>query len=77
MVLREGLLIAVIGIALGLAGSFWVTRFMVALLHDVSPNDPATFVAVPVLLALVALVASYLPARRAALVEPLEAIRYE
>ncbi|HEX7185613.1 MAG TPA: ABC transporter permease [Thermoanaerobaculia bacterium] len=77
MVLREGLLLTVIGIALGLAGSFWITRFMVALLHDVSPNDPVTFAAVPVLLALVALVASYLPARKAALVEPLEAIRYE
>ena len=77
MVLRQGFLLAAAGIAIGLAGALLVTRLMLALLYDVSPRDPATFAAVPALLALVALFASWLPARRAATVEPLEAIRYE
>ena len=50
---------------------------MIALLYGVSPTDPATFAAVPLLLAAVSLFASWMPARRAAAVEPLEAIRYE
>jgi ABC-type antimicrobial peptide transport system permease subunit len=77
MVLKEGMALALLGIGLGLAGSLAVTRFMKAILFEVSTTDPATFAAVPVLLAAVALLASYLPARRAAGVEPLEAIRYE
>jgi predicted permease len=77
MILKEGLALALLGIGLGLAGALLVTRFMRALLFEVSTTDPATFAAVPLLLAAVALLASYLPARRAAGVEPLEAIRYE
>lgn len=77
MVLREGLAITLLGIGLGLAGALAVTRLMLALLYGVSPTDPATFAAVPMLLASVALLASWLPARRAASVEPLQAIRYE
>jgi putative ABC transport system permease protein len=77
MVLREGLVLALLGIGLGVAGALAVTRFLRALLYEVSTTDPAIFAAVPVLLAAVALLASYLPARRAAGVEPLEAIRYE
>jgi putative ABC transport system permease protein len=77
MVLKEGLLLAVLGIGAGLAFSLLATRAMTALLYGVSATDPATFTAVPLLLALVALLASYVPARRAAEVEPLEAIRYE
>jgi len=77
MVLREGLGITLLGIAIGLAAALAVTRLMLALLFGVSPTDPATLAAVPVLLAGVALLASWMPARRAASVEPLEAIRYE
>jgi predicted permease len=77
MVMKEGLLLAVLGIGAGLAFSLLATRLMKALLYEVSATDPATFAAVPLLLALVALLASYLPARRAAGIEPLEAMRYE
>ena len=77
MVLREGLAVTLTGVAIGLACALAVTRLMLALLYGVSPTDPATFAAVPLLLAAVALLASWMPARRAAAVEPLEAIRYE
>jgi predicted permease len=77
MVLREGLGITLLGIAIGLAAALAATRLMISLLYNVSPADPWIFAAVPVLLAAVALLASWLPARRAAAVEPLEAIRME
>ena len=77
MILREGLAITLLGIAAGIAGAVALTRLLSALLFGVGSLDLETFVAVPVLLALVALCASWLPARRAAATEPLEAIRYE
>jgi putative ABC transport system permease protein len=77
MVLKEGVGLALAGIAVGLFGAFVMTRLMAALLFDVSPTDPVTFVAVPALLAAIALFASWVPAQRAASVPPLEAIRYE
>lgn len=76
-VLREGLTVATVGIVLGLAGALAVTRVLSSFLYDVSPTDPITFTGMTALLVIVALVASYLPARRAAQVDPMVALRCE
>jgi ABC-type antimicrobial peptide transport system permease subunit len=65
------------GVGIGLAVALVATRVLSALLYRISPFDPATFASVAVLLTLVALAASYAPARRAARIEPLNALRYE
>ena len=75
MVLRRCLKLVTAGVTLGLAGAVAVTRVLGAFLFDVKPTDPATFVAVATLLATVALLAGFLPARRAARVDPLVALR--
>jgi predicted permease len=77
MVLLQGARLAALGIAIGLASAFLVTRFMTAFLFGVQPTDPLTFVAVSGLLVAVALLACYIPARRATRVDPLIALRYE
>jgi putative ABC transport system permease protein len=77
LVIRKGMLLALIGIAGGLAASLVLTRVMQSMLFEVSASDPATFLGVAVLLALVALLACYLPARRATKVDPITALRYE
>ena len=77
MVLRQGLVLAAAGIVLGLGGAAAATHLLRASLFEVSPTDPVTFAAVPLVLLAIALLATYLPARRAAAVEPLEALRYE
>jgi len=77
LVIRRGLALAIGGIALGTAGAYAVTRVLRSLLYGVSERDPRTFAAVAVLLGGVALFASWIPARRAARVDPLAAMRME
>jgi putative ABC transport system permease protein len=77
MVLGQGTKLAAIGVAIGLAGAFLLTRVMSTLLFEVSVTDPATFAAVVALLAIVTLLACYIPARRATKVDPMIALRCE
>jgi putative ABC transport system permease protein len=77
LVIAQGMALAGIGIGIGIAGALAVTRVLQTLLFGVTATDPATFAGVSALLALVALAACYLPARRAALVDPMEALRHE
>jgi predicted permease len=77
LILSHGLTLAAIGVLIGIAGSFALTRLMGSLLYAVRPTDPLTFVGGSLLLAFVAVAASYIPARRAMRVDPLVALRYE
>jgi ABC-type antimicrobial peptide transport system permease subunit len=77
MILRQGMLLVALGIAVGLAGAVAFGRLMRSLLFNVSPNDPLTFATITLLLSAVALLACWLPARRATKVNPMEALRYE
>ena len=77
LVMKGGLAIAMVGVVIGLAGAFALTRLMRTLLFAVEPTDKATFAGVSICLLLIALAACYLPARRATKVDPLHALRYE
>ena len=77
MVVGEGLKMTVVGLAVGLTGAFWLTRWMATLLFEVSTTDPVTFATVGFGLTAVGLLACFLPARRAAKVDPMVALRYE
>jgi putative ABC transport system permease protein len=77
LVAGQGFMLALVGAAVGLAAAFALTRLMKTLLFDVSANDPVTFVVIALLLLMVTLAACYLPARRAARVDPMVALRYE
>jgi len=74
---RQGLALLLIGIAIGLGGAFALTRVMRTLLFEVSATDPLTFAIIPLLLAVVALLACWIPARRATKVDPLVALRHD
>ncbi len=77
LVVREGTKYAAIGLAIGIVGAAALTKFMASLLFGTTSTDPATFLLVAVVLMLVALFACYIPARRAAKVDPMVALRYE
>ena len=77
LIVRQGIVLAVAGVAIGLVGALALTRLMRGLLYGVTPTDAATFGVIPILLILVAVLASYIPARRAAQVNPMVSLRCE
>jgi ABC-type antimicrobial peptide transport system permease subunit len=77
LIVRQGMFLALVGCGVGLAVAFALTRLMRSLLFGVSATDGLTFVVIPVILILAALVASYIPARRATRIDPLTSIRCE
>jgi ABC-type antimicrobial peptide transport system permease subunit len=77
LVLRQALALVAIGLALGTVLALALSRVLATLLFDLSPTDPVTFVTIALVLAVVAIVASWLPARRATRVDPLRALRAE
>jgi predicted permease len=77
MVIRQGMLLTVIGVAIGIGGAVWLTHFLASFLFEVKPLDPIVFVTTPLLLSLVALVSVWVPAIRATRVDPMRALRVE
>jgi putative ABC transport system permease protein len=77
LILGQGIRLTLVGVAVGSGGALFLTQALSSLLYNVSPTDPFTFVCVSLLLTASALLASYIPARRAAKTDPMAALRYE
>jgi putative ABC transport system permease protein len=77
MVIRQGMALTLIGVALGTGGALWLTRFLASFLFGVKTVDPFAFVATPILLSVVALLSIWIPAKRATRVDPITALRFE
>jgi len=77
LVFRQGLTLATVGIAVGILGAFALTRLLSTLLYSVTPTDPATFATAPAILLVVAALACWIPARRAARIDPMLALRHD
>jgi ABC-type antimicrobial peptide transport system permease subunit len=77
MILQQGMTLAVAGLFIGVVIAFALGRLLKTQLYEISPNDPVTYIAVPIVLVLVAALAAFLPTRRATRVDPVVALRHE
>ena len=77
MVIRQGMVLAGIGLVIGIGGAFWLTRFLTGFLFGVKTWDPTAFILTPIFLCAVALIAVWVPARKATKVDPMSALRFE